>query len=419
MESVDLFLATIGWSLIECQTRVEELFKAGELNYAKQKTKQGIINVQSTDCVSEGTFGEIKSYGQPVKQSKWSTIEGNGQFAMNKSLAFFTDTLPTLNNDLFQRTKEYIANASIRKICQTLKHKRAQFLDDIMTKMKEKHQKEQHAVEKRAKRRDKILKTKELKTMKELDEALKHCKKARQIRRLYCEQFALIKLLIKENKRMETDIKCNIRDSLVMSYKDEKNVRHKKSTDHLYVILKNYLRCKEMNEYNPYDHDRRLCTLRVPFHQGKLRGVQQLVDVCSLCKQVEKIEAKCKNKECRDPDCRDENRYRLCSKCCKQYSKNEATIGSKRKFTEMSEENEPDIQVPAAKKQKLQTEYCLCAQPYDGTMIGCDLCDMGWFHTDCLQKKLGYTASKIMQITKSTNWECPLCENKENATNQN
>eukprot|EP01083_Nonionella_stella_P219847 787086_1 len=404
MASVDLFLETIKYSIMECQTRVKDLFTAGELNYAKQKAKKGIINVQTTDCISEGCFGEIKSYGQGVKQSKWSTIEGNGQFAMNKSLAFFTDKLPTLNEELYQRTKEYIATQSIRKMTNTVKSNQKVFFADIMSRMKTKHEKEQKVMQNRKKKREKIMKTKELISRKALRSAKQKCKTDRAKYTLAAKQIQLIKLMTTESN-LDADIKYNIKQSLIISYTDENEQRHKKSTEELYAILNKYLVCKETNDWQVYDYCKMQRVLRTPFHQGPLRMVQhQRIDCCSECKQIGSIQYKCKDAKCVDPDCGKMclSKHALCSECCKQYSKN----GVKRKYNSIENSNDIPLE-PPAKKQKLT--YCFCAQPYDDTMIGCDVCEHGWFHPKCLKDRFGYSDAQMREIQKCSDWSCPLC----------
>eukprot|EP00644_Phytophthora_capsici_P013511 jgi/Phyca11/568623/estExt2_Genewise1.C_PHYCAscaffold_290366 len=51
---------------------------------------------------------------------------------------------------------------------------------------------------------------------------------------------------------------------------------------------------------------------------------------------------------------------------------------------------------------KTATErYCICRQPFDGLMIGCDYCD-DWFHDGCI----GMSKEKAEKVEHYT---CPSC----------
>ncbi len=121
------------------------------------------------------------------------------------------------------------------------------------------------------------------------------------------------------------------------------------------------------------------------------------------------IEWKCNNAKCKDPIC--SGNYVLCGECKVLYATGTNSIGNKRKLFEMVDKTnnacgDTEHEPPCKSRNINLKVYCLCEKPFDDTMIGCDYCDDGWYHPECLDMD----SNKENKARNTNKWRCPPCE---------
>eukprot|EP01084_Bolivina_argentea_P142108 249669_1 len=164
-----------------------------------------------------------------------------------------------------------------------------------------------------------------------------------------------------------------------------------------------------------FQYEKQSNTIKVPFHFGSLRIVKySFTDVCKQCKQVELIQWRCMRKNCKDSNC--SGNYVLCGQCKDQHANQKIKIsGNKRKLVKINDDTD-NVHLdttcePSNKEAKIIIIlYCLCEQPFDTGMIGCDYCDDGWYHPQCLD--MGKDEEK--EARESNKWHCPQCDSNVN-----